>query len=207
MHPTLAEVFAAPIEVNAALGRFTAFCNPLDMCAVALPAGDVAGVPFGVTLLGAAFSDAVIADLAARLLGEPAPRVGDDGIRLAVAGAHLSGQPLNAQLTECGARFEETTTTAPAYRLHALATQPPKPGLRRVESGGAMIDVEVWRLPVTGFARLVAQLPAPMAIGRILLADGGEVPGFLCEPAALDAAADITEHGGWVAYLEATTNA
>ena len=120
-----------------------------------------------------------------------------------MAGAHLSGQPLNHQLTERGARLVRTTTTAPVYRLMALDTEPPKPGLVRVAdgAGGGTVEVEVWELPPARFADFVVALPRPMAIGTVALANGTEVPGFLCEPEATVGAADITASGGWRAYL------
>ncbi|WP_405546231.1 allophanate hydrolase [Streptomyces phaeochromogenes] len=192
-HPTLAEVAADPLGSNARLGRFTNSTNLFDLAAVAVPAGEVAGLPFGVMLIGPAFTDERLA-LIARTLTAPTTRI-------AVVGAHLSGQPLNGQLLALGARLERTTRTAPVYRLHALSTEPPKPGLVHVGEGGAAIEAEVWRLPAEGLGRLLAALPRPMALGRVELADGDEAPGFLCEPGALDGARDITEHGGWRAYL------
>ncbi|WP_405954487.1 allophanate hydrolase [Streptomyces phaeochromogenes] len=192
-HPTLAEVAADPLGSNARLGRFTNSTNLFDLAAVAVPAGEVAGLPFGVMLIGPAFTDERLA-LIARTLTAPTTRI-------AVVGAHLSGQPLNGQLLSLGARLERTTRTAPVYRLHALSTEPPKPGLVHVGEGGAAIEAEVWRLPAEGLGRLLAALPRPMALGRVELADGDEAPGFLCEPGALDGARDITEHGGWRAYL------
>ena len=212
-HPTLAEVAADPVGVNARLGVFTHFVNLLDLCAVAVPSEPVDGLPFGVSLIGPAWSDRVQADLARRMehADDAEAPASDDtwarpafpSVRLAVAGAHLSGQPLNRQLTDRGARLVTTTTTAPAYRLYALATEPPKPGLVRVGDGasGAAIEVEVWELPPAGFATFVAALPHPMSIGPVTLADGSEVPGFGCEPAALDGAHDITGSGGWRAHL------
>ncbi len=194
-HPTLAEVAADPLGANARLGRFTNSTNLFDLAAVAVPAGEVNGLPFGVMLIGPAFTDERLATMA-RLLQPEA--------RLAVVGAHLSGQPLNPQLLALGARLERTTTTAPVYRLHALATTPPKPGLVHVGAtgtGGAAIEAEVWRLPAEGLGRFLAALPRPMTLGRVELADGTHVPGFLCEPAALEGAEDITTYGGWRAYL------
>ncbi|HEX7443480.1 MAG TPA: hypothetical protein VF320_06320, partial [Acidimicrobiales bacterium] len=170
----------------------------------------------GVSLIGPAWSDRVQADLARMAgspthVGDPDPSAPDDGwarpalpaVPLAVAGAHLSGQPLNHQLTDRGARLVRTTTTAPVYRMLALATEPPKPGLVRVAdgAGGGAVEVEVWELPPAGFAGFVAALPRPMAIGQVTLADGTSVPGFLCEPEAVDGAADITAAGGWRAHL------
>ncbi|GGN70328.1 amidase [Streptomyces albiflavescens] len=193
-HPTLAAVAADPLGANARLGRFTNSTNLFDLAAVAVPGGTVDGLPFGVMLIGPAFTDERLARIA-RLLQ---PR-----LRIAVVGAHLSGQPLNTQLLSLGAEWERTTTTAPAYRLHALSTTPPKPGLVHVGTGGSAIEAEVWRLPAEGLGCLLADLPRPMALGRVELADGTHVPGFLCEPGALEGAKDITEYGGWRGYLRA----
>ncbi len=123
-------------------------------------------------------------------------------VALAVAGAHMSGFPLNSQLTELGAEFVGTFTTSPGYRLFALAnTQPPKPGLVRDPAfTGPGIEVEVWSMRPAAFGSFVAALPAPMGIGRVMLANGIEVAGFMCERYALDGATEITAYGGWRAY-------
>ncbi|MCL6733917.1 allophanate hydrolase [Streptomyces neyagawaensis] len=191
-HPTLADVAADPLGANARLGRFTNSTNLFDLAAVAAPAGEVNGLPFGVMLIGPAFTDERLARIAALLPPET---------RLAVVGAHLSGQPLNPQLLSLGARLERTTTTAPVYRLHALRTSPPKPGLVHVGEGGAAIETEIWRLPAEGLGRLLTALPHPMALGSVRLADGTSTPGFLCEPTALRDAEDITRYGGWRSFL------
>jgi allophanate hydrolase len=192
-HPTLAEVAADPLGANARLGRFTNSTNLFDLAAVAVPAGRTpAGLPFGVMLIGRAFTDERLARIALSLEPET---------RLAVVGAHLSDQPLNTQLLSLGARLDRTTTTAAVYRLHALATSPPKPGLVHVGAGGSPVETEVWSLPADGLGRLLAALPRPMTLGSVELADGSSVPGFLCEPGALDGAPDITEYGGWRAYV------
>ncbi|MFJ9707623.1 allophanate hydrolase [Streptomyces sp. NPDC101234] len=192
-HPTLAEVAADPLGANARLGRFTNSTNLFDLAAVAVPAGEVNGLPFGVMLVGPAFTDERLATIARSL----EPRVS-----LAVLGAHLTGQPLNPQLLALGAVLERTTTTAPTYRFHALRTTPPKPGLVHVGEGGAAIEAEVWSLPPEGLGRLLATLPHPMTLGSVDLADGTSVPGFLCEPSALKGAEDITRYGGWRDYLK-----
>ncbi|MFG2782074.1 allophanate hydrolase [Streptomyces prunicolor] len=191
-HPTLSEVAEDPLGANARLGRFTNSTNLFDLAAVAVPSGEVNGLPFGVMLIGPTFTD----DRLARIARDLAPET-----YIAVVGAHLTGQPLNPQLLSLGARLDRTTTTAPVYRLHALATTPPKPGLVHVGEGGAAIETEVWRLPAEGLGRLLASLPRPMTLGSVELADGTRVPGFLCEPAALENAEDITSHGGWRPYL------
>ena len=192
-HPTLAEVAADPVGVNSRLGRFTNFANLLDLASLAVPAGTVDGLPFGVMFTGPAFSDRALAELAGRLLAPP--------LELFVVGAHLSGQPLNHQLVQAGATLSGPARTAPSYRLHALGTTPPKPGLVRVADGGAAIEGEVWRVPAAGFGAFVAAVPAPMVIGTVALADGRAVPGFLVEHLALDGTEDITRFGGWRAYL------
>ena len=144
-HPTLAQVAADPVGVNAQLGLFTNFVNLLDLCAVAVPSDPVDGLPCGVSLIGPAWSDRVQADLA-RLASTQAPadeRAPDDdralpalpAVPLAVAGAHLSGQPLNYQLTDRGGPSGAHHDHRPVYRLVALATEPPKPGLVRVADG------------------------------------------------------------------------
>ncbi|MEV7400671.1 allophanate hydrolase [Streptomyces sp. NPDC091267] len=190
-HPTLAEVAADPLGTNARLGRFTNSTNLFGLCAVAAPAGEVAGLPFGVMLVGPAHTDERLARIAA-LLTPP--------VRLAVAGAHLTGEPLNPQLLSLGARLIRTTTTAPVYRLYALATTPPKPGLVRTDEGGAAIETELWELPAEGLGALAASLPHPMTLGRLDLSDGTTATGFLCEPYAVQGSKDITEHGGWRTY-------
>ena len=161
---------------------------------MAVPAGEVDGLPFGVMLLGAARTDDRIAEIAALL---------DAPLRLTVVGAHLSGQPLNHQLVSLGARLAEASTTAPLYRLYALPTDPPKPGLVRVSDDGAPIEAEVWHLSPAALGTFTAALPRPMTLGSVRLADGSSAPGFLCEPQALAEAEDITAYGGWRGYLTA----
>lgn len=204
--PTIAEVAAGPVGVNAALGRFTSFVNLLDLCAIAVPAGEADGGQFGVSFVAPAFSDLVLADLARRFLGEPpaAPTVGEPaGVPVLVVGAHRAGQPLHHQLVERGARGLGVVRTAPTYRIYALATDPPKPGLVRVREGGVAVEGELWALPPAQLGSFLAALPAPMALGQVKLDDGRDVVGFLCEPAALGGAPDISEHGSWLAYLDA----
>jgi allophanate hydrolase len=190
---TIAEVDANPIERNTNLGYYTNFVNLLNLAALAIPAGFRAdGLPFGVTLIGQAGSDYRLLELAERL----------DFLEIAVVGAHLTGQPLNRQLTERGATLVRTTATTREYRLYALAgTAPPKPGLVR-ETGfdGPGIEVEVWAMPAARFASFVAEIPPPLGIGTVALADGTAVKGFICEPQGLAGATEITHFGGWRAF-------
>jgi allophanate hydrolase len=196
---------------SAELGELTAFVNPLGLAAVALPAGRRAGgVPFGVSLVGPGGSDRALLALASRFAFDDDDGGVGDGVglvdpflthRIAVVGAHLSGEPLNHQLTDRGAVRCASTTTAPAYRLYALDTTPPKPGLVRTPTGGGALEVEVWALDAAAFADFVTAIPAPLGVGRVELADGSEVTGFLCEPYAVEHARDITAYGGWRAYV------
>jgi allophanate hydrolase len=194
----IAEIEADPIELNARLGRYTNFVNLLDLAAVSVPAGfRPDGLPFGITLIGPAGSDASLAALGAKFNNEPVIET-RSAIKLAVIGAHLSGMPLNHQLTERRARLVRKARTAPTYRLYALEG---KPGLVRADAGGA-IELEVWELEPREFGGFVAQIPAPLGIGTLELEDGEQVKGFLCEPYAVRGRPDITQFGGWRAYLE-----
>jgi allophanate hydrolase len=131
----------------------------------------------------------------------PVPRV-RQSIRLAVVGAHLTGQPLHHQLVDLGARLESSGRSAPHYRLYALTgSVPPKPGLLRTSAGGAAIELEVYALDAAAFGQFVAAIAAPLGIGNVQLEDGTWVKGFLCESVATETAADITHLGGWLAYL------
>ncbi|NED09927.1 allophanate hydrolase [Streptomyces sp. SID9124] len=208
-HPDIAEVLADPVAVNSRLGTYTNFVNLLDMAAVAVPAGEADGSPFGVSVVTRAFEDQPALDIAALLTGERAPEpLPGLGVDLAVFGAHLTGQPLNHQLTDSGARYAGEVTTTSAYRLTALGTTPPKPGLVRVgPGGGAPISGERWTLSPAALGRFLAALPAPMSLGRVELAEGTWVLGFQCDPDSAARGTDITEHGGWRAYLEATVEA
>ena len=124
-------------------------------------------------------------------------------MRVAVVGAHLSGMPLNSQLTERGATLVQATHTAPCYKLYALpGTTPPKPGLLRVASGqGHRIALEIWEMPMTEYGSFVALIPAPLGIGTLVLEDNSHVQGFVCEPLDLEGARHISEFGGWRAYI------
>ncbi len=211
---------ADPIRLNSQLGTYTNFVNLADWCALALPAGLRAdGLPFGITLIAPTWHDRALAHwgrgwqrrrgLPLGATGRALPRqadaassdVAEDSLQIAVVGAHLSGMPLNGQLTERNAILLEQTRTAPNYRLFALpGTTPPKPGLIRCDDGGSII-VELWRMPLTAFGSFVALIPPPLGIGTLELEDGRLVKGFICEGRAAEGARDITDFGGWRAYI------
>ena len=223
-HYTIEQMQADPVALNRNLGEYTNFVNLLDYAAIAVPSSiRPDGLPFGVTLIGPCGSDWQLAELGQRLhqktglkqgftlLNVPVPRVDsalaaikhEATMAVAVVGAHLSAMPLNSQLTERGATLAQNTTTANHYRLYALPdTTPPKPGLKRVTANGAAIVLEVWDLPISQLGSFLALVPAPLGLGKVELADGSWVTGFICEGFALDAALDVTAHGGWRAYIQ-----
>ncbi|UJW85346.1 allophanate hydrolase [Devosia sp. SL43] len=219
---TVEAMQADPIRLNSHFGRYTNFANLLDCAAIAIPGGfdGQDHLPAGVTLVAPAFTDDALAPLAdalhrkaARGMGRdkaaalPAastvPAAASEMVQIVVVGAHLTGMPLNKELTGPGGRLLKTCSTANDYRLFALPnTTPPKPGLIR-EPGyaGPGIAVEVWELPPAAFGQFVARIPSPLGIGKVALDDGTAVSGFLCESHALAGAEDITGFGGWRAYL------
>jgi allophanate hydrolase len=213
------EMQADPIRLNANLGYYTNFMNLLDLAATAVPAGfQNDGLPFGVTLIAPPHQDAPLLHLASRMQQGLGGRLGATAyplppaealdllasgqVKVAVVGAHLSGLPLNSQLTERGARLVSATQTAPKYRFYALPDGK-RPGLIKVEGDGASIACEVWEMPAIRFGSFVTGIPAPLGIGKLELADGSVVNGFICEGIGVADAQDITEYGGWKAWLEA----
>jgi allophanate hydrolase len=213
------EVEADPVRLNSNLGTYTNFVNLLDLGAIAAPNGfQPNGLPAGVTLIAPAWRESSLAAFAADfqairalplgatgnpLPDRPAPEAAPPGtIALAVVGAHLSGMPLNPELTRIGATFNRATRTAPAYRFIALPDGK-RPGLVRTTGEGASIAVEIWNVPEAALGRFVSAIAPPLGIGTLLLEDGTGVLGFLCEACAIDGARDISAFGGWRAYKAA----
>lgn len=205
---TLAAVAADPVRLNTNLGYYTNFVNLLDLAAIAVPAGfRPNGLPFGISIVGPAFTDLGLLSLAGRYLGEPfagsVEKLAPGCIAVAVLGAHLSGQPLNGQLTGRGARLLKTCRTAPGYRFYSLEGAIPKPGLIREDGfAGPGIEVEIWAVPEDQFGSFVAAVPPPLGIGNAVLDNGDTVKCFICEPYAVANALEITPFGGWRKYLE-----
>lgn len=216
---TVEAMRAEPVRRNSEFGRYTNFANLMGLAAIAVPAGfGPSGLPAGVTLVGPGFSDEALVpfaaamhaaaacgmgiDRAAPLPPAPGPAIPPGFLPIAVVGAHLTGMPLNPELTGPGGVLIAATRTAPDYRLYDLPdTQPPKPGL--VQDPGHVgpgIEVEVWALPAAAFGAFVARIPAPLGVGKLALVDGSRVTGFLCEAHALQGAIEITRFGGWRAY-------
>lgn len=215
---TIEQLQQNPIEYNAHLGTYTNFTNLADLSALALPAGFRADhLPFGITLIAPAWHDAALVHfgkawqnyLALKLgaLDKTLPLcsatpISQHHIRVAVVGAHLTGMPLNFQLTTRDAVHIETTTTSKNYALYALnGTVPPKPGLARQQDGQSII-VELWDVPTARFGEFVAEIPTPLGMGNVELEDGRWVKGFICEPYGIDDAENISHFGGWRAYIQ-----
>ncbi|HVY17780.1 MAG TPA: allophanate hydrolase [Rhodopila sp.] len=212
---TLMEDRDDPIGPNKRMGLFTNFANLCDLAAFAVPIGFGSdGMPVGGTLLGPAWSEGRLAPIADRLhrrfadtvgaTGKPVPpaaapdALAADEMALFCIGAHMSGLPLNTQVTGLGGRFLRTAATAPGYRLYALGN---RPGLVR-SADGAAIEGEVWALPAAAIGPLLALIPPPLGFGTVQL-DDGPCLGFLAETEGVADATDITRFGGWRAWLHA----
>ncbi len=218
---TVADLNSDPIGPNSELGTYTNFVNLLDLCALAVPSrfrGD--GFPSGVTLIAPRGQDGLLAGIGAHLHAMAGVTIGATSmalppdeqqltttapgeIELAVVGAHLSGMPLNPELTNRGARFLRAGPTTADYRLFALAGGPPfRPGLMRVAAGtGFAIATEVWALTPDALGRFMAGVPAPLGIGTTSLADGTTPKGFIVEAEGVVGARDISEFGGWRNFI------
>jgi len=221
---SVADVQADPVGSNSRLGTYTNFVNLMDLCALTVPVAPRSdGRPGSVTLIAPCGQDARLAGLGGMLQGHfavspgatgwhlpaldtPLPAAGADEIAIAAVGAHMSGLPLNHELTRLGARFLRATRTAPYYRLYNLPGGPPKrPGLVRA-SQGTSIALEVWAMPLSRFGEFMQGIPQPLGIGTLDLEDGSRVKGFVCEAIGIEGAEDVSRFGGWRAWLAAATN-
>ncbi len=219
--PSLADLAAEPVAANSRLGTYTNFANICDLAALAVPAGFRGDArPFGVTLVGPAFSEARLAGLGAVMhagagLGLGAlggavpeapkpPALAATELPLLAIGAHMAGLPLNPQIVRHGGRFLDEARTAPVYRLHDLGG---RPGMVRVGEGGVAVAGEVWAVPAASVGPFLAEIPPPLGFGRVELADGSRPLGFLCEAAGAVGMPDISATGGWRAYLAAKGSA
>lgn len=218
---TVEEVNADPIQLNSNLGYYTNFMNLLDYAAIAVPAGflEKSKMPWGVTFFTQAFRDPFLLRVGSKFhetkgtldpiqtkreSGIPPMESLEDRIEVAVCGAHLSGLPLNHQLTTRGAHLVQSTKTAPVYRMFSLPASesfPERPGLTRDEKEGRAIDIEIWSVPASGFGSFVEAIGAPLGIGKLLTEDNREVSGFICESYAVAEATEITEFGSWRNWL------
>ena len=221
---TMAEVAAEPLRLNSNLGRYTNFMNLLDLCGCAVPAGFQGnGLPWGVTFYAPAHGDALVLDCAARFHAEANLPLGKSSamssavplpesppatvpmMKIAVCGAHMEGLALHWQLSDRKARFVQRTHSAPCYRLYLLPANgriPDRPGMVRVSEAGAAIELEVWEIPQSTMGSFLEGIAAPLGLGRVHLADGSHVCGFVCEGLISETAREITSYGSWRKWLE-----
>ena len=216
---TRAELREEPIKYNSILGTYTNFVNLLDYSATNIPVGFTNNdVSWGVTLISHAFNDMKLLSYGGALHEDlnlpqgasefslqkfegaavPTPK---SHINVVVCGAHLEGFPLNWQLTERNATLVEKTYSSANYQLYALPDGK-RPAMIRDDQNGQKIAVEVWSMPMEFFGSFVAGIPAPLGIGKVELEDGSWHCGFMSEGNAADDATNITNHGGWAAYLQ-----
>ncbi|KAL2204270.1 hypothetical protein CC79DRAFT_1360177 [Sarocladium strictum] len=224
--PSIADLEREPVMENSRLGTYTNFVNFLDWSALSVPAGYRSdGLPFGVTLIARTWQEPLLLRLAQQWLSGSPRKLGatevtiteslpeelsasiaqEERIPIVVVGAHLSGLPLNKDLVSRGATFQAASTTSPNYRLYALPSTGPvrKPGIKRVADGedGTSIQVESWLLPTSQLASFIRTIPHPLGLGSVELVDGSWQIGFICEPIGLTGATDVSEFGGWRAYM------
>ncbi|MEM7403696.1 MAG: allophanate hydrolase [Pseudomonadota bacterium] len=219
----LTDLARDPLVPNTVLGTYTNFVNLLDMCGLVVPTPPRKdGLPASVTLLAKGGQDHRLMTLGLALeqrsdhapgaTGWGVPSAPDldanfgitphpDELAIAVCGAHMSGLPLNHELTSRGGRFIQATTTGDCYRLYALPGSPARPGLVRVQEGGTAVPVEIWSLPRAAVGDFLHGIPPPLGLGNVRLGTDEHVKGFLCETHAVEGALDITASGGWRAYL------
>jgi allophanate hydrolase len=195
---TREEVRSNPIETNSAMGLYTNHCNLLDLSAINIPTEDAAeNLPFGITLFSTHQNEHIIRGLTDLLLHGNRTEGNNTTTLVAVCGLHMRGFSLEKQMIEHRATFVREAKTAPFYKLVKLDTVPAKPGLIRTNEQGASIGIELWEMPISEFGKFAIGIPAPLAMGKVLLEDGTEVPGFVCEASGGKNGKDITHFGGW----------
>lgn len=215
---TIDEVNADPIQLNSNLGYYTNYMNLLDCACVAVPAGYLEnGLPWGISLVSLAMKDRKLLAYANRwqqalnikpgkqAFDLPRTAAGDvsfeESVSVIVCGAHLQGLPLNWQLTERGAQLQQRSKTSDSYRMYVIDGEIQRPGLVRDVENGSAIEIEIWQMPASEFGSFVAGIPGPLGIGKVETSDGRWLPGFICEPCAITGAREITQLGGWKAYV------
>lgn len=211
-----------PITPNSNFGTYTNFVNLMDMCALAVPIHSRSdGRPGSITLIAAAGKDAQIAAIGTKIQSntqinmgatgwavpmqalKPAANLNAGEMKIAVCGAHMSGLPLNKDLTLRGGRFLSCATTANDYQFYALGGgSPDRPGLVRTAKGkGFEIDLEIWALPKTEIGSFLDTIPSPLGLGTLHLNDGSSVKGFICEAEGATGAKEISDLKSWRQFI------
>lgn len=121
-------------------------------------------------------------------------------VNLAVNGTLMRGLGLNQNLLDVNARFVREAETDAHYRLWTIDDI--HPAMMRFSTGGTNVALEIWELPAAAIATILEQEPAGLCIGRITLADGSSVLGVVGEAYLCETGTEITEYGGWRAYMD-----
>ncbi len=126
----------------------------------------------------------------------------ENEILVGVCGAHMSGLPLNWQLTQLESKLVKKTKTKKGYRLYVLENKDPiRPGMIYDSSASTQIEVEIWSMPVENFGKFMKMIASPLGIGSVFLEDESFVYGFLCEADFVKDAKEISEFGSWRAFV------
>ncbi|MDR2077259.1 MAG: allophanate hydrolase [Desulfovibrio sp.] len=207
---TIEQLRRDPFRLNANLGYYTNYVNLLDLSAIAVPSGFTRdNLPFGVTMLAGAFGEKRLLPLAeayhktANLpFGACRRQRRRECMEIAVVGAHMRGLALNHQITALGGTFSRTCRTAPRYRMFVLPGEPARPAILRTDDGcGRALEAEIWNLPMDNVGPFLSGIRPPLSLGTVILEDDKEVKGFLSETYPLASAKEITDLGGFRAYL------
>ena len=111
---------------------------------------------------------------------------------------------LNRHMADAGAKFVRDARTAPIYRLWSIGDR--YPGMIRAEKGGTAIALEMWEIDAAGLVLILREEPPGLTVGRVKSEGNNEVLGVLAEPYLLEGEIEITEFGGWRAYLQRETD-
>jgi len=124
-------------------------------------------------------------------------------MEFAVNGTLMRGLELNPNMVAAHAEFVREGNTAAVYRLWSISDR--HPGMVRVSEGGVAVALEIWRVGAEGLVSILSAEPAGLSVGRVLLDDGTDVLGVLAEPILTEGQREITEYGGWRAYIGRST--
>ena len=120
-------------------------------------------------------------------------------LHLAVNGTLMRGLELNPNMLRNGATFVREDATDACYRIYSIDDR--HPAMLRTPREGTSVALEIWDVPVTGLANILLAEPPGLSIGKVVLRDGSIVLGVLGEPFLCEGQHEITQYGGWRAYI------
>ena len=124
-----------------------------------------------------------------------------DSTLLAVNGTLMRGLELNPNMVAAGATFVREDQTDACYRIWSIGDR--HPAMLRTPGQGTRVALEIWSVPLVGLAGILQNEPPGLAIGKVVLSDRSVVLGVLGEPFLCEGQREITEFGGWRAYIAA----